>query len=128
MFTHHYYVMLAVTFCFGMLASIRQVTGYIYFLELMPQRSNTAAGSIFSILDGLTYLIVVIYFWLISKDWFYVILIGYTMQIVGAVLAWTLPESPPFLFSAHRYEDAFVVFHEIKKINKAAYSPVWDQV
>ena len=70
----------------------------------------------------------VIYFWVISKDWFYVILIGYVLQIVGAVLAWTLPEAPPYLFSVHRYEDAFGVFQKMKNYNKAPYSPVWDQL
>lgn len=128
MFTQHYYVMLMVTFCFGALASIRQVTGFIYFLEMMPQRSNATAGSVFSIFDGTAYLIVVIYFWVISKDWFYVVLIGYVLQIVGAVLAWTLPEAPPYLFSVHRYEDAIGVFQKMKNYNKAPYSPVWDQL
>ena len=36
MFTRNFYVMLVTIFAFGLLASIRQVTGFIYFLELMP--------------------------------------------------------------------------------------------
>lgn len=36
MFTRDFYVMLLTIFTFGLLASIRQVTGFIYFLELMP--------------------------------------------------------------------------------------------
>jgi len=110
--------MLFVSFAFGCLASIRQVTGFIFFLELMPQKSNTAAVSIFSIIDGLTYLLLVIYFWLINKHWFWIILVGYIFQITGAFLAWWLPESPPFLFSMNRYEEAIKVFALMARVNR----------
>lgn len=97
MFTRQFYVMLVTIFAFGLLASIRQVTGFIYFLELMPQKNRTTAAVVFTIIDGLTYMLVTVYFWLISKQWFYIILIGYLMSIASAGLVWFLPESPVYL-------------------------------
>ena len=51
MFTQHLYVMLAAVFAFGALASIRQVTGFVYFLELIPKKNNTAAACAFFVID-----------------------------------------------------------------------------
>ena len=99
MFTNNFYVMLVTTFCFGLLASIRQVIGFVFFLELMPKNTQTTVACIFTIIDGLTYLVVSMYFWVISKHWFYIIFVAYIFQIVGAVLSWFLPESPVYLIS-----------------------------
>ena len=55
MFTRNYYVMLFAIFGFGLLASIRQVTGFIYFLELIPMEKRTITAVIFTIIDALTY-------------------------------------------------------------------------
>ena len=79
MFTQQFYVLLAAVFCFGALASIRQVTGFVYFLELMPRKNNTAAACVFFVIDGATYLIVAIYFWVIDTHWFYIILVAYCL-------------------------------------------------
>lgn len=77
MFTHEFWVMMAAVASFGALASIRQVTGFIYFLELLPKKNNTAAACVFFVIDGATYLIVALYFWVISTHWFYIILVAY---------------------------------------------------
>ena len=54
---------------------------------------------VFTIIDGLTYMIVCIYFWVINKHWFYIIFVAYLLQLAGAVFAWFLPESPVYLLS-----------------------------
>ena len=58
----------------------------------------------FTIIDGLTYMMVTVYFWLISKQWFYIISIGYLMSIVSAGLVWFLPESPVYLINLDRIQ------------------------
>lgn len=122
MFTKQYYVMIAAIFGFGFLASIRQVTGFIYFLELLPVKNRIATAVIFTLIDGLTYQFVVIYFWFISKHWFWLILFAYCMQITGAILSWFLPESPVYLLELERRQETVEVFKSIAKFNRAEES------
>ena len=118
MFSQHYYLMLAGCFAFGLNASVIWVVGYVFCFELMPNDSKSTVGSLISMIDGTTYLLLVIYFWKISKQWFWIILIGYIYNVLGAVLCWWLPESPAFLFSLNRYEEAAEVFAKIALVNK----------
>lgn len=63
MFTKNLYLMIFTSFSFGLLASIRQVIGWVYFLELIPKKQQTPVACIFTIIDGLIYMMVTIYFW-----------------------------------------------------------------
>ena len=85
MFTRNYYVMLISIFIFGTLISFRNSIGFIYFLELVPKKNRAAAGTAYCVIDGLVYPFLVIYFWKISKDWFWLLLIGYAFQIMGCI-------------------------------------------
>lgn len=69
-------------------------------------------------IDGTTYILLVIYFYEISKNWFWIVMIGYIYSVIGALLCWWLPESPVFLFSLRRYEEAVQVFAKIAQVNK----------
>ena len=97
MFTKQNYVMLIAIFGCGMLFSIRQIMGFVYILELLPKKNRTVAVTVIWVLDGLVYPIIVIYFWTISTNWFWLILVAYILSIVGAVACFFLPESPQFL-------------------------------
>ena len=114
---NNYYVVLLVNFFFGCSASIWLI-GYLFCVELIPEKFKTTAGTIINIIDCTTYLFVVIYFWLISKHWVGILLVGYVVQIIGAVSAWCLPESPPFLLSMGRYQEVAKVFARIARFNK----------
>jgi hypothetical protein len=114
---NNYYVVLVVYFAFGCSASIWLI-GYLFCVELIPENSKTTAGSIINIIDCTTYLLVVMYFWLISKHWVGILLVGYIVQILGAVFAWCLPESPPYLLSLNRYKEVAQVFAQIARINR----------
>ena len=49
-------------------------------------------------MEMVTALFGVLYFAVLSKDWFGYVAIGYAMQICGTVLAFFIPESPKYLF------------------------------
>ena len=78
-FTKSFYMMLFTIFCFGLLASIRQVIGWVYFMELFPKSNQTTVACTFTIIDGLTYMVVCVYFWAVSKHWFYIIFVAYIL-------------------------------------------------
>ena len=118
MVTKNFWVMLTTIFLFGMLASIRQVTGWVYFMELLPKKNNTVAACVFCVIDALTYLMVTVYFLAISKDWFYIILFAYILQVLGAGLCWFLPESPVYLLSRKKIPETLAVFTRMAKVNK----------
>ena len=79
MFTKNFYVMLATIFFFGLFSSIRLIIGFVYYLELMPENTWTALASAYSIIDGLTYMIILVYFWVISTHWVYLISVAYVL-------------------------------------------------
>ena len=62
---------------------------------------------------------VTVYFWQISKDWFYIVLLGYVLQVLSAILCFFLPESPAFLLSLNRVEEALNIFKRIARVNGA---------
>ena len=71
--------MIFVMFCFGMTTSIRINVGYVYLMELVPENKQTLIGTCWNIGEAMVYMIGTIYFWKISKDWYFVVLIGYVM-------------------------------------------------
>ena len=71
------------------------------------------------------YVIAVIYFWQISTDWFWFVFIGSCYQIVSVTLLYFVPESPRYLLSAGRFEDARQAFEQIAKLNRVPFE--WDE-
>ena len=73
---------------------------------------------VFTIIDGSTYLLITVYFWLISNHWVYIVSVGYVLQLIGLPLSWFLPESPSYLISVGKYEELISTFSKIARHNK----------
>ena len=71
--------MIFIFFVFGMASSLRGNIGYIYLMELMPKSKQTLVGTCYAVGEAMVYFIGTIYFWKISKDWYYLTMIGYAM-------------------------------------------------
>ena len=82
-------------------------------MELVPIRKQAMIGGIYSTLDTIPYFVAVIYFWGISKYWYYLAAIGYCMEILTAILIWFLPESPRALVDLNRIEEAEIALRKI---------------
>ena len=112
-------VIIAAVCIYGAISAIITSSGYLYLLELVPKKNETRVASILWILDQTTYLLPVLYFWFISKHWFWIVLVGYCFQIVGLVSCFILPESPAFYLSLNRFEETIKSFKIIAKVNGA---------
>ena len=66
---------------------------YVYMIELMPREYQPFCGTLFNISESFTFLFGTLYFWFLSNNYFYYILIGYGLQIWGFFASLCLPES-----------------------------------
>jgi len=67
--------------------------------------------------EAFAYLSVCAYFYLISKWWHYVMIPSIGLAVLGVAVCYYLPESPRFLVSAHKFDQARQVFGRIAKYN-----------
>ena len=65
-----------------------------------------------------------IYFTWLCKNWFWYVLIGYIMQIIGTIAIFFVPESPKWLIKSRRFDEAQRVLHKVATMNKTDISLV----
>ena len=122
--TKHLSLMIALWFTIGLLSSIRVQVGYVYLLELMPKKGQTPVTSIWNVQEVMIYVLAIIYFWKISTHWFWFCLFGLVFQSVSVILMFWVPESPRFLITSGKYDEARKSLTKISKFNGAEFE--WD--
>ena len=70
-------------------------------------------------------MVATIYFWKISKQWFWYCLIGYIWNVISVVLLVWMPESPRYLVSVGKLNEAKKAFATIAWWNKRELE--WDE-
>lgn len=78
-----------------------------------------------NIQEAAIYVVATIYFWKISLHWFWFVLIGFFWQTISVILITWMPESPRYLLSVGKLEEARKAFDNIAWWNKARVD--WDQ-
>jgi hypothetical protein len=121
MLSHSYWLTVFCIFAMGMLSSVRVNVGYMYLAELVGAEVRTLYGTIWNISEGLIYIYATVYFWKISTDWFYFVSIGYGLQIASLLMVLLLPESPVFLLTKGRIEEAEQAYKQIAKWNNKPF-------
>ena len=117
MITQSLDVMIVLTFIEGLAASCTQTVGYVYIMELLPEKKQTTFTAIYSSYDNcITYLITTIYFRFISDYWIYLGIFGYLLQILCVGFVWFMPESPKILIELNRLDEAEAAFIKVAKI------------
>ena len=111
-------VMLISVFFQGALNSVRVNIGYLYLLEMMPKHLQTTVGSIWGMSDAAIYLLATLYFWKVSKEWFYFAMIGYFLNVFTAIGAWFLPESPRYLLNMGKIDELKDVMQTVADVNQ----------
>ena len=105
-------------FSFGMMASVRVNVGYVYLMELMPKNKQTLVGTLWNVGEAMIYFIATIYFWKVSKNWYFIVLVGYAMQMFSFFGSLLLPESPRLLVELNRIDEAKLNLDIIARWNK----------
>ena len=68
-------------------------------------------------MDAGTEVIISLYFWFISKNWLYLQIYGAFITFLSAFCLYMVPDSPKYLYSKGRYEQARKAFDFIQKFN-----------
>ena len=123
MLTHDLKVMIFLFFSVGAMSSIRVNVGYVYLMELLPKKAQTPVTSGRNVLEAFIYVLATLYFWQVSKHWFYYVFIGYTWNIISVIGMYWMPESPRYLLNVGKYEEAKQAFQVIAKWNKKEFIP-----
>lgn len=118
LFTHNMIVMICIWFTFGLLTSLRTNVGYVYLMELLPKRVQTAVTSGWNVQESVIYVLGTLYFWKISTHWIYFTSIGFVWCVISAVLMIWVPESPRFLVNAGNLKAASKSLQFIAKLNR----------
>lgn len=117
--TSHYY---AYAFCFiiGFGVTGKQYVGWAYLLEMQPSNKSVMVGTLEFIFEGLLFIFVTFYFGWISKTWYYMQIPTVTFGVIGIIFLILQPESPKYLVSIKKYDEARRSFNKIAKVNGKA--------
>lgn len=116
-FTSNLYVAYVLMFLFGGAAVGRCSISYLFLMELLPKSRQVITGTILSMNNQLTGLIGCLYFWQISRDWHWLELYACGSGILSMVGVYFLPESPKYLVSVKKYDQARQAINTIARIN-----------
>ena len=108
------------------MSPLRINVGYVYLMELMPVKVQTTVTSLWSAMETTIYIIATIYYWKISKHWIWFSLVGFVWNIISATLTFWVPESPRFLLSIGKTDEAKVALEKIASWNRRELEN-WEQ-
>lgn len=104
-------------FYLGMGLIGRFACGFVMLTESLPKRHQALGGTAAMIGDVVATLYICFFLRYISNDAFHIIWIGFALNIVASIFGLFLVESPGWLVSAGRIEDATACLQKIAKIN-----------
>jgi MFS transporter, SP family, sugar:H+ symporter len=105
-------------FFFGMGGVGRSSISYLYMQEFLPQNRQTLVGTVLQLNNGFVAVYTVIYYWFISKQWLYINIFAGFLTALSMVGVFFLPESPKFLITLRRYDEARAAINVITRVNK----------
>ena len=106
LFTKSSYFACFLVFLIGVGGTGKQYVGWNLLLEYQPKNKQVFIGCLAFVLEGMIYVFIILYFWVISNHYQYVMIPMVAFGVIGTVfLLWT-PESPRFLVSVKRFDEA----------------------
>jgi len=117
-FSRNINVTTAFAFVFGTAAVGRCSISFLYLIELMPQSRQVLIGTFLHVSNGLVGILGFLYFWQISRNWLWIEIVAGAMNLVSiAGILLLLPESPKYLLTKKRFQEARDCINKIAKIN-----------
>lgn len=113
----NYVLCYVLVFIFGLSLTARYYVGYAYNVEMQPKSHYVLVGTSMFLIESIAYLSICVYFMKVSKDWKPLQIPNIIFISAGLVFLFFMPESPRFLISKQRFEDARDVFKWIGKVN-----------
>ena len=109
--------MIVVMAGFGLTTTTRLIVGFTYLTEIFPKNRQVAVVTINLVENSVVYILGTIYFWQISTNWFYFVLLGYIVSVVTCILAFFIPESPRFLLAHGKVEETKKAINLTARLN-----------
>ena len=102
---------------FGFCGAGRSTIGYLYLLELIPKRHKILVGTLLHAINSLTLVFSSLYFWFITKNYFWFLLYSTIANFICTIAILFIPESPEYLYASKDYDGARDSFNKILKFN-----------
>ena len=100
-------LLIAMNFTFGMACVGSRSISFLYLMELLPKKSQVTVGTALNISDAVIPVLGCLYFWKISNNWlWFMIIFAEAFTVIGLIGILLLPESPKFLITMKRYDEA----------------------
>ena len=106
-------VMIAAMMLVGASATARVQVSFMVLLENLPSNKHAVFGSTIFVVETLIGISSVTYFTFISKNWFWLVLVGYIMEAIATVGSFLISETPKYLMKAGRTADFEVLLKRI---------------
>jgi MFS family permease len=108
--THSINTVTVLMFFYGVANGMRNSLGYVYMLEFVCDRHQSAVGSLELVLESFVVLFGSIYFQFMSKNWIYMNYVGFAFVVAASIASiWCIPESPKFLMMQCRFTEARII-------------------
>ncbi|XP_012293903.2 solute carrier family 22 member 16 [Aotus nancymaae] len=118
-FAADYYTFMATRFFLAMVASGYLVVGFVYVMEFIGMKYRTWASVHMHTFFAVGTLLVALTGYLVRTWWLYQIILS-TVTVPFILCCWVLPETPFWLLSEGRYEEAQKIVDIIAKWNRTS--------
>jgi len=115
--TDHLGVVLVMCFFLGFGLIGRFACGFLLFTESVPEKNSATFGTMFMVFDVLATLYVTFFLRYISNSSTDLIWIGFVLNVIACIVGWWVQESPVWLVSIDRKDEAIKRLNFIAKMN-----------
>lgn len=118
LFTYDWNMIIVLFFLLGMTQAGKYSMAHVYLQELMPHRYRSLAGIFVQFADSFSLIFVSLYNRFVSKDWMPFQILGVTLTFVSFFALVIIPDSPKYLYSKGRFQDARSALEWILRFNR----------